>query len=124
MSFSNWLYRLLGLVLILVGLIGVFFVLHGVQSKFKAHYWSQRTCTIESAKINKTQVRTDGEIKWNIKVRYRYSFGAKTYIGNVYDVNWNFSLKKPQAEKVVRKLFSQQRVTCCVNPENPTESAI
>jgi hypothetical protein len=61
----------------------------------------------------------------NFKVAYRYQVDGRQYIGNKYSIYFDHSKQRSaELERLVMEYQPGTRITCYVNPHNPTQAVL
>ncbi len=116
--------RIFGLVFLLIGGVATWFVaVKPMLEARAAQSWTAIPCTIETAAVESHR-GSKGGYTYNIKVRYRYEFDERKYLGERYNFSTGSSSGHDWREKAVQQLRAEPSPVCFVNPSDPNESVL
>ena len=96
-----------------------------VNHMIAARSWKPTACQVISSEVVQ-QPRSVGEgVRYKIEIKYRYTYGGRTYTSNSYDVMGFSGTSGYRAKaKVVARYPPGTATTCYVNPKAPQEALL
>ena len=111
----------LGLVLILMGGIFVWYLWAAYQRAAVTDSWIETPCVVTSSKIDDSQLTQHYSTKFRLDLEYSYVFEGKDFTGTKIR---RLPVESASLKKIERKrlLYPEgTTVSCFVNPENPAD---
>ena len=112
------------------GIILFFMILYLPLSNFyKSASWKSVPAVVTASKLaEKYNYGRRNSVSYSIKIEYRYEFNGKICTGDRYDFfrsrNRYYTFGGLQMQQIVNHHPAGKKITCLVNPENPSESVI
>jgi hypothetical protein len=122
---------LTAIVFLAAGIIFFFMILYFPLSDFyKSASWKSVPAVVTASKlaVKYDSGRRNNKVSYSIKIEYRYEFKGKICTGDRYDFfrsrNRYYTFGGLQMQQIVNHHPAGKKITCLVNPENPSESVI
>ena len=122
---------LTAIVFLAAGIILFFMILYLPLSNFyKSASWESVPAEVTASKlaVKYDSGRRNNKVSYSIKIEYRYEFNGKICTGDRYDFfrsrNRYYTFGGLQMQQIVNHHPAGKKITCLVNPENPSESVI
>lgn len=122
--FLRGLIPLLGVVCLTAGLLGI--VNHAVlpmTEALRTRNWVPAVAVVETATVRPAALGLEPSSLDMLVVRYRYSFGGKSYVGQSYGPHHGLD-RAPVHEEALRALGAATAVTVWVNPAAPEQAVL
>ncbi len=110
--------------LLLCGVYAKAIVWDPTRMVIAARQWTPVPCQITSSAVVR-RPRTGSRSVYKLDIRYRYTFGNRTFTSNRYDAIDDYGSGGYESmQRAVRRYPAGSAATCYVNPEAPHQSLI